>query len=524
MKFNNKWLILILALAATQNAIAQTGAGSSSVENTTLTVSSGNSISIYSESLYIGPDAVWNIDGTVVIYSKNIWIAPTAQILQNGVGSIIFEDPDNNPFYPDMPAGFTTIDANNGNAIGHQMVNMNPNNIVLGDISDPGYSTTNPSGALSAALNISNNFALDAAGGDIILNGNDLKMINVASITGASVDRKVVTGNSIAGHLVWESQAAGSAKDFPIAISETVGDFSPAHITSSGTGAYHVSVTDYTASGIIINGPEEGMDRVWHIYGDLGAQNITLQNDVSTNGTSYNDVDAFITRYLGAGVWSTGTPEQIASGVHYNDGATAAGIPASATADGAWLTKTSDAISPLPIKLLSFEAYQKGGVADLVWVTASEQNNKGFEIESSMDGRNWAKIGFVNSQSGNGNSNVKLDYTFTDNEPENGQNFYRLKQSDFDGKYEYSPVRMVIFDKANIINIYPNPTSDAVRIQGLLGNEQIEVYDINGRMVAKLNANSGIMTVSLDNLSNGTYHISIIDIKGSITSHKIVKK
>lgn len=178
---------------------------------------------------------------------------------------------------------------------------------------------------------------------------------------------------------------------------------------------------------------------------------------------------------------------------------------------------------PLPLTLISFKGKYENGQVFLNWETASEINNKGFEIERSTDGRNWTTIGFINSKADGGNSSDKLNYSFTDNAPISEQNFYRLKQVDFDGKYEYSPVRMVSFDKGNNISIYPNPTKDNFTISGLKGNENIKVYDVSGRLIHQVNAANTSVTVPLDKLSEGVYHISIISKDGNVSSHKVLK-
>jgi|GEM_PF-1106616 len=179
---------------------------------------------------------------------------------------------------------------------------------------------------------------------------------------------------------------------------------------------------------------------------------------------------------------------------------------------------------PLPIHLLSFDANKKGNTAELVWATASEQNNKGFDIEHSTDGRTWTAIGFVNSKGQNGNSSVRLDYDLTDNTPAGGPNYYRLKQIDLNGKYEYSAVRMVSFGKGdNVISIYPNPARDNISIRGLSGGEAISIYDMTGRKLKELKNAGSATTVSLDELNQGVYHISIIAADGyNVSSHKVI--
>ena len=114
-----------------------------------------------------------------------------------------------------------------------------------------------------------------------------------------------------------------------------------------------------------------------------------------------------------------------------------------------WTTNTSDGtaflpfseqvftIQSVPIKLISFESDKTKVGIDLVWRTSSDINNVKFEIERSSYGIVSKKIGLVKSQ---GNSHSEKSYSFRDNNPSIGSNYYRLKQVDFDGKFEYSPI------------------------------------------------------------------------------------
>lgn len=178
----------------------------------------------------------------------------------------------------------------------------------------------------------------------------------------------------------------------------------------------------------------------------------------------------------------------------------------------------------LPIKLVSFDANKKGSVAELVWTTAVEQNNKGFAIERSADGRTWVNLGFVSSKAENGNSSHKLEYSFTDNAPFAGINYYRMKQTDFDGKYEYSSVKVIRFGKDNTINVYPNPAKDRITITGLTGTEQIRIYNTLGRLIYQRKADHGNMDVSLHPLRAGLYYVQIVGTDGRVSSHqKMIK-
>src|SRR5207342_1163490 len=93
----------------------------------------------------------------------------------------------------------------------------------------------------------------------------------------------------------------------------------------------------------------------------------------------------------------------------------------------------------------------------LDWSTASETNNRGFEIERSIDGRNWIKVGYV---PGAGNSGILRDYSFTDKNLLKGRYLYRLKQIDFDGRPSYSAIiNISLTDKQEFAlgQNHPNP-------------------------------------------------------------------
>ncbi|MBS1617064.1 MAG: hypothetical protein JST76_00990 [Bacteroidetes bacterium] len=115
----------------------------------------------------------------------------------------------------------------------------------------------------------------------------------------------------------------------------------------------------------------------------------------------------------------------------------------------------------LPVKLEYFTAEKKDERSAIVkWATASEINNDHFEVERSADAQQWTRIGTV---PGAGNSNDHLDYSLDDNDPLPGINYYRLKQVDYDGQYEYSDIAEVEFSgeegihSATVMTIYPNP-------------------------------------------------------------------
>ncbi|GJM35133.1 MAG: hypothetical protein DHS20C18_41340 [Saprospiraceae bacterium] len=115
----------------------------------------------------------------------------------------------------------------------------------------------------------------------------------------------------------------------------------------------------------------------------------------------------------------------------------------------------------LPVELITFQVLAKDGQANLYWKTASELNNEGFDVQRSIDGQTWQSLTFVD---GNGTTQAEQLYTYTDTRPLPDLNYYRLKQVDFDGKFEYSNIVSVKINRASMIlsEFFPNPTSDGI--------------------------------------------------------------
>jgi hypothetical protein len=111
--------------------------------------------------------------------------------------------------------------------------------------------------------------------------------------------------------------------------------------------------------------------------------------------------------------------------------------------------------STLPVSLSNLKAYQKTGGIQVEWTTLIELNSDKFEVEKSIDGQNFTKIGVVTAR---GNSNAAVSYSLFDPSAQTGANFYRIKSLDKDGSVQYSNVLRVNVTRASgAISIYPNP-------------------------------------------------------------------
>ena len=176
---------------------------------------------------------------------------------------------------------------------------------------------------------------------------------------------------------------------------------------------------------------------------------------------------------------------------------------------------------PLPIELISFEAACNTGNVYLSWATASEINNDYFTIERSKDGTNWKIAGTVN---GAGNSSVMLNYSFTDVEPYNEVSYYRLKQTDFDGKVKYFNLVSIICDSFTEMTIYPNPNTGIFIIEGAEQNSNVIITDMLGQITLRTKFFGEKTEIDLSNYSNGIYFIQLISEYGLASKKIIINK
>ncbi|MBX2921807.1 MAG: DUF4082 domain-containing protein [Chitinophagaceae bacterium] len=187
--------------------------------------------------------------------------------------------------------------------------------------------------------------------------------------------------------------------------------------------------------------------------------------------------------------------------------------------------------SALPVTLISLSATPAGNSVKLTWQTASENNNRGFEIQRSTDGVQWTNIAFVN---GAGNSNLLLSYSYNDNNLAPGRYYYRLRQVDLDGHFVFTKIVPVNLDGKPagyaLYQNYPNPFAQSTVIRYTLpqaGFVRITLFDVNGREVkvlVKRMQEKGTHTIELNNsgLSRGTYYYKMETTDFSATKKLIV--
>lgn len=167
----------------------------------------------------------------------------------------------------------------------------------------------------------------------------------------------------------------------------------------------------------------------------------------------------------------------------------------------------------LPISLKSFTAVKVDKEVQLTWVTATEENNLGFEVQRSKDGINYTTIGFVK---GSGTSTQENTYRFTDPSPLAGNNYYRLKQIDITNLATFSTIRRINMDKIKQdIHLFPNPARGTITITNIKAGDQLSIFNIQGNLVARKTASSGQESVSVEKFASGVYMLQVTDKENS---------
>ena len=167
----------------------------------------------------------------------------------------------------------------------------------------------------------------------------------------------------------------------------------------------------------------------------------------------------------------------------------------------------------LPVDLVAFNARKDGNTSILDWETRIEVNNERFDIMRSTDASRFVKIGSIQ---GNGNTSTSSFYTFRDENPLIGQNYYRLRQIDENGKVYTSEMRLLEFDQfeSSEIRISPNPVSDILNVQNLTNSkvQDILIYTESGKLVSKLNidGNKDNQSFNVSELAQGIYFLRYI--------------
>ncbi len=193
--------------------------------------------------------------------------------------------------------------------------------------------------------------------------------------------------------------------------------------------------------------------------------------------------------------------------------------------DSAVILNSQTSCSILPVGFESFTAVKKEGHAFLTWKTSYEINNHHFDVERSIDGKNWVKAGTVHAA----NNTNGTTYHFEDGSPFSGLNYYRLKQVDKDGMFSYSTIVLLEFAGEWRLAVYPNPVlgqSGLLQIKSNYSVAQVTVFNAVGDAVYKYRGNNSMdynPRLQLSPLAAGVYYVHIKEASGAVRVVKIIK-
>jgi len=201
------------------------------------------------------------------------------------------------------------------------------------------------------------------------------------------------------------------------------------------------------------------------------------------------------------------------------------GIGISSDDNGYVLSLDGTVESTLPVKLTSFTGKASGNGVRLNWATASENNNAYFEVLRLKEGKEPLVLGKVLGQ---GNSSVAKTYTFTDNNPERGTNYYQLRQVDYNGNFELSHVIDVnaTLIKSEFAAFFKDDVLNVLYQAEKAGTFELKLFDISGHNIyqksVRIQAGKNELQAPVI-LSNGVYVISLAGDNNTVLSKKIIK-
>ena len=357
--------------------------------------------------------------------------------------------------------------------------------------------------------------------GGWVYGGTFARYINAAILPIGTARGHFPMGSAIDYHPLWFGTSAGMTSG---------GLFTVQHNPSGPGSVAIVPYVDATftppAGGATIVGISNS---IWTV--DRGAINLGSNNGQLRFGG--NGFVTFITADINASniagtVGTYGAPTNVTA-TYFEVNRTA--LVNGHISNRAWYIGTTDLLnSPLPIELTRFTANECDNNVCLDWTTLSETNNDFFTIEKTKDGVSFEQVGIVD---GAGNSTAAINYSLMDYQPYNGQSYYRLKQTDFDGNFTYSALELVDFSSESdfTFDLFPNPndgTTMNLSISAEAGEEVLVViYDALGResyskVIVTLDNGGSIYAIDpASKLASGIYVISATS-KEEVCNKKLI--
>jgi hypothetical protein len=183
-------------------------------------------------------------------------------------------------------------------------------------------------------------------------------------------------------------------------------------------------------------------------------------------------------------------------------------------------TTGTNAAASLPVAFTGFGIKKTESGIQLTWNVAGERDVQSYLIERSTNGNNFTKLGEVAAS----NSTA---YSFVDNQPVNGLAFYRIKETDADGKFKYSTIVRLNLDKNIVLKAYPSPAKDQVTIEHPVSNKGIlSITTTDGRVVKQMDTKPGLnqTVINISNLKAGLYVVRFLNENRQTETVKLIKQ
>lgn len=378
----------------------------------------------------------------------------------------------------------------------------------------------------------------------------------IANPVNASTLYSIASSSWSSGN-TWSHSLGGPACDCTPTSSDVIIIVSPFTVTSAsditigpGGNAGTLTIESGGSLNLSTKNFEVKSGGTFNLYGTISAKNVEFNNGSSVTtflGSTITVTGDFENKNNSTGIIINGTMA-VAGNFKNGDGATISGttgaisVVGSVSNSGAVFGGSACSPSPctfaggsLPIELINFEAKLNEKIVELHWSTASEINNDFFTIEKSTNGSSFE---FIAKKDGAGNSISRKDYSLSDDNPSVGTSYYRLKQTDFDGKFEYSNLVAVNYEKNStgcVLTVYPNPCTSECTID-LTECDNSESPEINVELVDALGSkvfskvplrdDKGSFSFSFDsknNLKPGIYIVRGVSKKENYTKKIIIK-
>lgn len=193
--------------------------------------------------------------------------------------------------------------------------------------------------------------------------------------------------------------------------------------------------------------------------------------------------------------------------------------------NASYITATSSG-SALPVTLIDFEVAEQENDVVLTWSTSFEANSDFFEIQHSLDGKNWFVLGEVKSS---GDSRTERTYSYRHEQPLAAEHYYRLRMVDNNGSFALSRIRHIQMESELAFAFHPNPVSDwlTIKIPSLQSPDNIKIISQSGRVVYEAKKDHlqrlAENAINLKQLTSGVYVIQVQERNGTLHSSKFIK-